>query len=113
MRITELIKKKTLNRFGEKPVTVAFLGDSVTHGCFEVYRAGEEGIETVFEINRSFSTRFKEIMNTIYPATQINVINSGISGDTTEGALKRVERDIISYNPDLVVVSLGLNDCRR
>ena len=111
MKIAELIKAKTLDRFGAKPVTVAFLGDSVTHGCFELYRVGKEGLETVFEIDKAYSTRFKEILNKIYPATQINVINSGISGDTTEGALKRVDRDVLSFNPDLVVVSLGLNDC--
>jgi lysophospholipase L1-like esterase len=111
MKIAELIKTKTLDRFGTKPVTVAFLGDSVTHGCFELYRVGKEGLETVFEIDKSYSTRFKEILNKIYPATQITVINSGISGDTTEGALKRVDRDVLSFNPDLVVVSLGLNDC--
>jgi lysophospholipase L1-like esterase len=111
MKIAQLIKTKTLDRFGAKPVTVAFLGDSVTHGCFELYRVGKEGLETVFEIDKAYSTRFKEILNKIYPATQINVINSGISGDTTEGALKRVDRDILSFNPDLVVVSLGLNDC--
>lgn len=111
MKIAELIKAKTLDRYGAKPVTVVFIGDSVTHGCFEVYRAGKEGIETVFEVDKGYSTRFKEIMNTIYPATQINVINSGISGDTAEGALKRLDRDVLSFNPDLVVVSLGLNDC--
>jgi lysophospholipase L1-like esterase len=111
MKIAQLIKTKTSDRFGAKPVTVALLDDSVTHGCFELYRVGKEGLETVFEIDKAYSTRFKEILNKIYPATQINVINSGISGDTTEGALKRVERDILSFNPDLVVVSLGLNDC--
>lgn len=111
MKVAELIKAKTLDRFGAKPVTVAFLGDSVTQGCFELYRAGKEGLETIFETDKSYSTRFKEILHTIYPATQIHVINSGISGDTTEGALKRLDRDVLSFNPDLVVVSLGLNDC--
>ena len=48
MKIIDKIKKKTLDICGEKPVTIAFLGDSVTQGCFECY-FDEEGIQTVFD----------------------------------------------------------------
>lgn len=54
--------------------------------------------------------RFKEILNIIFPNVQINVINSGISGDNAAGGLARLERDVSAYNPDLCVVSFGLND---
>lgn len=110
MKIAELLKNKKQDIHGAKSITVAFLGDSVTQGCFELYRSGKEAIETVFETNKSFSARFKEILNILYPSVQINVINSGISGDTTSGGLKRLDRDVLSFNPDLVVVSFGLND---
>lgn len=110
MKIAELLKNKKLDIHGAKPITIAFLGDSVTQGCFELYRSGKEALETVFETDKSFSTRFKEILNILYPSVQINIINSGISGDTTSGGLKRLDRDVLSYNPDLVVVSFGLND---
>ena len=46
----------------------------------------------------------------LYPASAVSVINSGISGDSTTGALKRFDRDVAVYNPDLVTVNLGLND---
>ena len=111
MKIAELIKAKSLNIMGAKPVTVVFLGDSVTQGCFELYRAGKEALQTVFETDKAFATRFKEIINIMYPSVQVNVINSGISGDTTKGGLDRLERDVLAFNPDLVVVSFGLNDC--
>ena len=41
------------------------------------------------------------------------VINAGISGDTTEDALARLERDVLSQDPLLVVVILGGNDFLR
>ena len=49
-------------------------------------------------------------MNILYPSAQINVINSGISGDSAPNGNNRFERDITPFNPDLVVVSFGLND---
>ncbi|MEX0616821.1 MAG: GDSL-type esterase/lipase family protein [Candidatus Woykebacteria bacterium] len=39
-----------------------------------------------------------------------NSINAGISGDTTETALQRLEIDVLSKKPSLVVVFLGGND---
>lgn len=38
------------------------------------------------------------------------VINAGKSGDTTYEALKRLERDVLSRDPYLVIVELGGND---
>ena len=52
----------------------------------------------------------KEILNILYPAAQINLINAGISGDNAVNGNNRFERDIAPYKPDLVVASFGLND---
>ena len=109
MKIIDKIRNKALNLYGENPVTLAFLGDSVTQGCFECY-FDEQGIQTVFDVKSSYSTRIKEILNILYPSVQINIINSGISGDNAPNGAKRFERDIVPYQPDLVVVSFGLND---
>jgi len=38
------------------------------------------------------------------------VINAGVSGDTTRQALRRIERDVLSRNPKLVLVEFGAND---
>jgi acyl-CoA thioesterase-1 len=40
----------------------------------------------------------------------VPVINAGRDGDTTESALERLEEDVLSLNPRLVVVELGGND---
>ncbi len=110
MKILEKLKAKQMDKHANKSVTIAFLGDSVTQGCFDVYydRAGR--IQTFFDYKKAYSTRVRELLNLLYPEAQINVINSGISGDTASGGAKRVERDVLAFNPDLVVISYGLND---
>ncbi|MBR4072948.1 MAG: GDSL family lipase [Clostridia bacterium] len=110
MKIIEKLNAKQDFYVG-KPVTIAFLGDSVTQGCFECYIKNDGGIETVFDYKNAYSTRVREILNMLYPNVQINIINSGISGDGTANGRTRIDRDITPFNPDFVVVSYGLNDC--
>lgn len=43
-------------------------------------------------------------------ATGIAIINAGVSGDTTEMALARLDRDVLSRDPRIVIVGLGGND---
>ena len=38
------------------------------------------------------------------------MINSAIGGTTAKASLKRLERDVFSHHPDLVIVCFGLND---
>ena len=110
MKIIEKIKQKQQDLRAVKPITIAFLGDSVTQGCFEVFYERDGRIQTIFDYKKAYSTRVKEILNMLYPTVQINIINSGISGDSASRGVERVDRDVLAFNPDLVVVSYGLND---
>ena len=112
MRIIQKLKAKAENMYGAPPVTIAFLGDSVTQGCFECYKKGNT-IDTVFDGASGYSARLREMLQRIYPNVQLNVINAGISGDTAEGGEKRFARDVAPYSPDLVVVGFALNDSTR
>src|SRR4051812_25305794 len=38
------------------------------------------------------------------------VVNAGVSGDTTEAALARLDRDVLARDPRIVIVGLGGND---
>jgi acyl-CoA thioesterase-1 len=38
------------------------------------------------------------------------IINAGISGDTTVGALNRLDADVLNRNPKVVIILLGGND---
>lgn len=40
----------------------------------------------------------------------VEIINAGVSGNTTGDALLRIESDVISKNPSIVVVEFGGND---
>jgi lysophospholipase L1-like esterase len=112
MKFIEKLAKKHNNLVGEPPATLAFIGDSVTQGCFEIIEGGK-GIDIVFENKSAYSTRTNEILHTLFPRAQINLVNCGISGDGAPGGLARIDRDILPFKPDLVVVSYGLNDAGK
>ncbi len=110
MKIVEKISAKNQAIYTCAPATIVFLGDSVTQGCFEVYFKRNGVLETVYESDKAYSANVKRILNYLYPAAQINVINSGISGDSAAGGVSRFERDVAPFHPDLVVVGFALND---
>ena len=111
MEIMKIIAAKAANLHGAKIPTIAFLGDSVTQGCFECYRTNEGGIQTVFDKDHAYHRYVDRILSMLYTNVPINIINAGISGDTTGGGLARLERDVLCHKPDLTVVCFGLNDC--
>lgn len=43
-------------------------------------------------------------------STGIAIINAGVSGDTTESALARLDKDVLTRDPRVVIVGLGGND---
>ena len=47
MKIMEKLAARNKNFFGNRPVTIACLGDSVTHGCFEIFINANGNIDTV------------------------------------------------------------------
>ncbi len=97
-------------------VTAVFLGDSVTHGCFE----SNADKSPTLDYEAVYHNRFRQMVNDLgftdkklcinMQKKPINVINSGINGDSAGGALGRLDRDVIRYSPDLCVVNLALNN---
>lgn len=45
--------------------------------------------------------------------TGTTIINAGVSGDTTESALARIDKDVLAQSPRIVIVGLGGNDFLR
>ena len=70
-------------------------GDSVTYGW-----------------NLKYSLSYPEFLDKklsgIYPG--IKVINSGVGGNTVVDAHERINKDIINFNPGIVIMNFGLND---
>ena len=109
MKIVDKIIKKQNDNKNNPGVTIAFLGDSVTQGCFEVYKKGE-GIETVFDKNCAYHKYFAQIFEVICPNVPFNIINAGISGATATFSLAMIDELVLKHRPDLTVVCFGLND---
>ena len=106
----KIIKKIADNTRTLEGVTLAFLGDSVTQGCFELYKNASGGVSTVFDQQSSYEMTVLKILNTFFPTVPINIINAGASGGKAAKGLERVERDVIRHAPDLTVVCFALND---
>jgi len=110
MKIMQKIAAKA-NHLLEEPIpTIAFLGDSVTQGCFEIYRKNDGDIETVFDPSCAYHAYLAQKLHTLCPSAPVNIINAGISGDSAPSGARRLERDVLCHHPDLTVVSYGLND---
>ena len=111
MKIIKKMAQKTEDHMNHEGVTIAFLGDSVTQGCFEIYKKTNNEIETVFDQRYSYERSVSDILGVLFPMVPVNTLNAGISGDCAPHGLKRLERDILRHEPDLCVVCYGLNDC--
>lgn len=113
MKIMQKIIAKKKDIKCDSSVTLAFLGDSVTQGCFEIYTTLEGGIQTVFDQDNGYHSHLRRMLAYLYPQVSVNVINAGISGGKAPQGLERLERDVIRYSPDLCVVCFGLNDSTK
>ncbi|MBQ8204168.1 MAG: hypothetical protein IJZ75_07835 [Clostridia bacterium] len=82
-------------------INIVAFGDSVTHG---ILGYNEVGYET------TYWNRLRNKILSIRNYVPVNVIDSGIEGITAKDSLDRMDRDVFSHNPDLVIVCFGLND---
>jgi acyl-CoA thioesterase I len=48
-----------------------------------------------------------------YPAYNLNIINTGISGDTITDLKGRWQKDCLDHNPDILSILIGVNDVWR
>ena len=91
--------RKGLETYG--PITIVAFGDSVTHGCF----AGGD-----IDYDAVYWNVLRQRINAVRNYVPVNVINASIGGTTAHGALARLEKQVLSHSPDLVIVGFGLND---
>lgn len=101
MLISEKINYNRQELVENGPITIVAFGDSVTHGAVG---EGEINYETVYW------NRLKKKINKLRNYVPVNVINAGIGGTTAKQSLERIDRQVLSHNPDLIIVCFGLND---
>lgn len=52
----------------------------------------------------------RRYLNTLYPQSKIELIQAGISGQTSVDLRQRFRQDVLEQNPDLVTINIGVND---
>lgn len=86
---------------------IVVLGDSVSGGHFEII--DEKNMIIAQDIQDSYVEKFKYLLHQKFPLTVINIINSALAGDNIKGMYKRLTRDVIMHQPDLVIINATLN----
>ena len=81
---------------------IVFLGDSITD-C-------DRNREDTKSIGNGFVKILANKLLPIYPDTDIELINKGISGNEVCDLLARVQRDVIDLQPDAAVIMIGVNN---
>ncbi len=79
------------------PPTVVALGDSITRG----ERTGVK-VEETFAALLGARLKQKDVA--------VNVVNVGIGGERTDGALSRLEKAVLARGPKVVLIMYGTND---
>lgn len=75
--------------------TIVFFGDSIT----------QKGV-----LENGYVTLFSDAVASNMPSGSIEVIGAGVSGDKMADLQARLDADVLSQNPTLVVIYIGIND---
>jgi len=98
--------KKTLAKLAAKePVTIVALGDSITAGA-QLWNLRPEERQTEAIYHQQLGAMLRER----FGYEGVTVINAGVGGNQSVQGLARLEKDVLSHAPDLVLVFFGAND---
>lgn len=73
-----------------RPVTVAYLGGSITHA-------------------NGWRVHVDRLLRGKFPASEIKMVNAGVPGTSSALGAARLERDVLRHGPDLVFVEFAVN----
>ena len=104
MRIKEKVLMDRQGLFTHGPITIAALGDSITHGAFEA---------DVYDYENVYWNVLRRKIQAAYPYIPVNVINAGLGGYKASNSYMRMDRQVLLHEPDLVIVCFGLNDVQN
>lgn len=88
--------------------TIVFAGDSVT----DAGKNGPFGIANALgqDLGEGYVRFFSDILSATYPELNIQIVNSGISGNTSQALRDRWETDVLSFKPEWLSICIGIND---
>lgn len=93
-RLKQVLKMAEANA----PITVAFLGGSITQGS----------LATTDE--NCYAHRVFSWWEETFPDGDFTYVNAGIGGTTSHFGAARVDHDVLAYEPDVVFVEFSVND---
>ena len=78
---------------------IIFFGGSISDGASVVDRERD-----------SYRALMTAWLRTRYAGCRLEAINSAVGGTGSDFGLARLERDVLRYRPDLVVIEFAVND---
>ena len=81
-------------------------------GTFRIMCIGESTTAATCS-EESYPKQLQEILNQADIGIRFSVINKGIGGVTTSTLVSRLDQNLETYKPDMVVVMMGVNDNRN
>jgi lysophospholipase L1-like esterase len=82
---------------------IVFIGDSITWW----------GVSEGDDIGTGYVRLLHDYFKVTYPERELEIVNKGISGHRINDLAERWEQDVISLQPDIVSISIGINDVAR
>lgn len=83
----------------KKAVTIVGFGDSIT-----------EATTQMPDKNKRWLNVLKSKLESAFPGSVFNVINSGVGGNSAREAMARFKRDVLVHDPDWVLLEFGGNN---
>lgn len=79
-------------------ITVGVIGGSITQGSLASSQAS------------CYASLFRDWWTSAFPNSEINFVNAGIGGTNSYLGVHRVDEQLLSYDPDVVIVEFSVND---
>jgi len=89
----------------QNPYKIVCFGDSTSDDTLIPIA----GYEDAFKNLKVYSELLNDELSLLM-GKKIQIINSGVSGDTTHDARFRFDRDVMQHHPDLTIIQFGVND---
>ena len=88
-----------------QPLTVAFIGGSLTEGEIDYEGTSLENQDL------KWSNVVIRFLSGLFPLRPLKAINVGLGGTGSEYGAARFEHDVLSHDPDLIFIEFSCNDC--
>jgi lysophospholipase L1-like esterase len=94
----------------KKPVTIIALGMSITRGLNVSGYGGDNKIPACAPYMPGYVSLFAYELQKKYGYSDITALNAALPGSTCDWAAKYADKYVNPYQPDLVILDMGMND---